>query len=279
MNLWITGSDGLVGSHLRQKATLATSRRDVDISDIDSLRLFVKSQTGITHIVNCAGFTRVDLAKTDRDEMIRSNVIGPANLGKIAADIKAHLVHLSSDYVFSGKLQRPLKEDDPVDPCNEYGMSKLEGEKQLQEVFPKACIIRTSWIFGSGGKNFAARLLQMCQNEKDIFLTNDQRSRPTYVVDLAKAILNTLECSGLFHFANGDDATKYEFGIAIQKEAEAIGLPLFTSKIIPVSSSQFISLAPRPIYSVLDTSKIETVLKTKIRPWRAALRDYLWTVF
>jgi dTDP-4-dehydrorhamnose reductase len=177
--------------------------------------------------------------------------------------------------IFPGNLHRPLKEDDPVDPGSHYGKTKLEGERRLLQVNPEAAIIRTSWIFGRGGKNFVGKLLQMLQEKEEIHLTNDHWNLPTFTRDLSVAILKMLDHTGIYHFANTGAATKYEFGLAMREEAAALGFRVAAKRIVPVPGSTFPSPAIRPVYSVFDTSKIERKLGAPIRPWREALREYL----
>jgi dTDP-4-dehydrorhamnose reductase len=275
MKLWVTGADGLLGSVLRKSAALATGRREADIGDLEAIRSFASLNPGITHIVNCAAFSLVDLAEAKRDEAFRANALGPENLGILAAEIGARIVHISTDYVFPGTLRRPLKEDDPVEPRSHYGVTKLEGERRLLKVHPKACIIRTSWIFGHGGKNFVAKLLHMLQEQEEIRLTDDNWNLPTYAPDLSNAILRMLEASGIYHFANRGAANKYEFGLAMREEAEAAGFSIAAKRILGVPASTFPSPAGRPVYSVFDLSKIERELGVPIRPWREGLREFL----
>jgi dTDP-4-dehydrorhamnose reductase len=274
VKLWVTGVDGLLGSSLKQYACTATGR-GCDIADMGALRDFASKNPGITHIVNCAAFSLVDLAETKKEEAFRANAIGPENLGLLAKEIGAKILHISTDYVFAGNLHRPLKEEDAVGPKSTYGFTKLEGEKRLQAVNPESCIIRTSWIFGRGGKNFVAKLLQMLESQEEIRLTSDAWNRPTFVNDLVRAILDMLDASGIYHFANAGGANKYEFGLEMQKRAIELGFSLTAKRILPTPGASFPSPATRPIYSVFDTSKIERYLGRKIRPWQEALREHL----
>ncbi|HSX37630.1 MAG TPA: dTDP-4-dehydrorhamnose reductase [Chlamydiales bacterium] len=275
MKLWITGAAGLVGSSLKKYAHLATDKHEADISSLESLRSFVYKNRGITHIVNCAAFSLVDLAETHRKEAFRANAEGPENLGILANEMGARVIHLSTDYVFPGHYKHPLKEDDPTDPGSYYGLTKLEGEQRLVQVHQNACIIRPSWIFGRGGKNFVAKLLEMFREKEEIRLTDDQWGRPTFAPDLTQIILKMLDASGIYHFANRGAANKYEFGCAMLKKANEMGFPITTKKIVPVPASTFPSPAIRPAYSVFDTSKIEKYLDVAIRPWEEALGEHL----
>jgi len=276
MKLWITGSKGLLGSTLLSKiSALGTTRTEVDIADLNALRVFTKKHSGITHIVNCAAFSLVDLAETNKEEAYQANAVGPENLARIAKEMGAHLVHISTDYVFPGNLHRPLKEDDLIAPCNYYGQTKWEGEQRVLEVLPSACVLRTSWIFGGGGKNFVAKILHLMLSQNEIRLTNDQWGRPTYAPDLADAILKLLGRRGIYHFANAGVATKYEFGVGLREEALRLNFPVVTKSIVSVPGSAFPSPCQRPVYSAFDTSKIENELNIQIRPYREALQDYL----
>lgn len=277
---WITGANGLLGKALTQcKAALHLNSgtpnvllgtgSELDISDMIALQKFAQKNPGITHVINAAAFSLVDAAEERRDEAFRANVVGPRNLSLVAGEIGARLIHISTDYVFTGDVKRPLREVDPVGPCNYYGKTKLEGE-QLR---PEDLIIRTSWIFGDGGKNFVAKLFQMLLTQKEIRLTNDQWGRPTYAPDLAEAIFQMRGAEGLYHYANQGVATKYEFGLAMREEALVMGFPVVTESILPVSASSFPSVCKRPVYSAFDTTKIEKQLT--IRHWRLALRDFL----
>lgn len=270
--LWIPGANGLLGKALcHQRKDALCSGREVDISDLARLREFVKKNPNIQSIINCAAFSQVDAAEIQREEAFKANVIGPENLAIVAKEIGAKLIHLSTDYVFPGSGNLPLREEDPVGPCNYYGKTKLEGEERALAL--GATVIRTSWIFGEGGKNFVGKLLQMLQREKEIRLTDDQWGRFTYAPDLAHALLRMLDHSGLYQYANQGMATKYEFGLAMKEEALKLGYPVTTESILPVPSSFFPTPCKRPVYSVFDTRKIEAYVP--IRHWREALRDFL----
>jgi dTDP-4-dehydrorhamnose reductase len=276
MKLWIPGANGLLGRALFERAgpeCVATGRQEVDIGDFDAVRRYVGKEKA-THIVNCAAFSQVDLAESRREEALRANAVGPENLGRVAKEAGARLIHISTDYVFPGDLHRPLKETDRIAPCNYYGQTKAEGEERLLSAMPSACVIRTSWIFGAGGKSFVAKLLDLLQQPGEIRLTDDHWGRPTYAPDLAEAILKMLDSSGIYHFANAGVATKYEFGLAMREKAVEIGMPVRTKRISAVPGSTFPSPCKRPVYSAFDTSKIEQELG-EIRSWKQALKEHL----
>ena len=253
---------------------LVMSGHEIDIADLAVCRAFA-SEHKPTHIVNCAAFSQVDLAETKREEAYRSNAEGPETLGRLSLEIGAKLLHISTDYVFSGTGKTPLKETDPVDPCNYYGFTKLEGEKKLQAVNPDACILRTSWIFGKGGKNFVAKLVDLLQMKEELKLVSDQKGRFTYAPDLAQVLIAMLDGSGLYQFANAGVTSKYEFALAMREEMQMLGLPVKCRTIEPVSFATFPAAAKRPAYSAFDTAKIERLLSIKPRPWQMCIKDYL----
>ncbi len=278
MVLWIPGVKGFVGSAFAKAArghSIGTMRETVDISNLAAVRDFARKNPGITHIVNCAAFSGVDQSETETEKAHLANAVGPENLGLVAREIGARLVHLSTDYVFQGDLHRPLTELDLVNPPNTYGKTKLEGEIRLKKVFPEACIIRVSWVFGQGGKNILCKLFELLQTRKELQLNCDQWSRSTYVPDLVKVILQLLDRSGTYHFANSGATTKYEFGLAMKEEAEQLQIPIVTESILPTPGSAFHSPCKRPSYSAFDTTKIEQELQYKPRSWRETLKEYL----
>ncbi len=283
MKIWIVGSRGLLGSAFFDIVRslgidcVASSRDDADVSNENSLNAFVKVHPNISHIVNCSAFSLVDLAEKEKEKAWNVNGLGPEYLGKIATHIHAKMIHISTDYVFDGSLNRSLREDDPIHPLNYYGETKREGEIRLLKVNPDACIVRTSSIFGSGGKNFVAKLLTLFGTEKEIFLSNDQWVRPTYAQDLSLAILQIC-CffqSGIYHFANQGAATKFEFACAMKDTMEKMKRPFAVQTLRSVSSHFFPSLCKRPVYSVFDTHKIEKTFQIEIRSWQEALEEFL----
>lgn len=275
MALWLLGAKGLVGSALKSVISCVTSGHEVDIGDLAALRRFAKQNPGITHIVNAAAFTQVDLAEEKRDEAFTANAIGPENLGLVAKELGADLLHLSTDYVFSGEGNHLWKETDPTEPVNYYGKTKLEGERRLLAVCPDCTICRVSWVFGQGGKSFVSKLFQNLQTQNEMRIVCDQWSRYTYAPDLSLVILQLLGQSGIYQFANAGITTKYEFALAMRDKMEELGLKVVTQKIIPVSGQEFPAPAVRPLHTPFDTAKIEETLGLTPRPWKEALHEYL----
>ncbi len=274
MKLWVPGANGLVGKALlKESEAIGTGHAEVDIGDRSAVWSFVQKNE-ITHIVNCAAYSLVDLSETHRKEAFMANAIGPENLAWAAKKAGAEFVHISTDYVFEGRGKTPLRETDPAAPLSYYGKTKLEGEQRVLEMLPSAAVVRTSWVFGAGGKNFVSKMMQLLREEKEIRLTGDQWGRPTYAPDLAKILLQMFGRAGVYHFANVGVASKYTFGLAMKEEALRMGIPA-EARLIETPGSAFPSPCQRPVYSAFDTAKIERELKIKPRSWQSALKEFM----
>ncbi len=283
MKIWVVGSFGLLGSTLVRMAgehCIGSSREEADVSDEYSLKKFMLLHPDITHIVNTSAFSLVDLAESEKEKAWKVNALGPSLLGKIARQMNLKIIHISTDYVFDGTLNRSIKEDALLNPLNYYGKTKEEGEILLLKENPDACIIRTSSIFGVGGKNFVAKLLSLFEQKKEIFLSNDQWVRPTYAKDLSLVILHICKFfqKGIYHFANEGIATKFSFGFKMKEILEKMDPKTSSVLLREVPSSFFPSVCKRPVYSVLDTEKIEKTFQVNIRSWEDALEEFLMEI-
>lgn len=256
--------------------------REVDITDAEAVRVQAE---GFSHIVNCAAYTAVDAAERDEATAHRVNGEGPENLARAAATTGATLLHVSTDYVFDGEAEAPYGEDAPCAPRSAYGRSKLAGEAALRG-FGRVYVVRTSWLFGPGGPNFVATMIDLMRERETLRVVVDQRGRPTYTRDLAGAMLSLLGLSGpfdpgaaaapgVYHFANAGETTWHGFAEAILAAGRARGLSLATQEIAAITTAEFPRPAPRPAYSVLDTARLESALGLRPRPFTAALEDYL----
>ncbi len=283
MYIWLLGVSGQLGSEiafqLKKKKIpfLATNSTEANICSYEELYKFAFGK-GFTHIVNCAAYSKVDLAENESALADMINAAGVENLGKVATRLHIKVMHFSTDYVFDGEKRRPYLESDFAFPINVYGSTKLKGEKLLLAEHPSSCIIRTSWLFGANGPNFISKMLDLLQKNQEVRVVFDQIGRPTFCKDLAKAAICLFDQSGIFHFANRGSSSWYEFAKFICEEAKRLNKPIACQKILPVSSQEFSSLARRPLYSVLDTKKIEKHLGFKPRHWREAVRDYMETI-
>lgn len=276
MRVWVTGASGQVGTVLldllRQKGIdcFGMTHRELDIADETAVREKIQE---CTHIVNTAAFTQVDPAEVHREETYIANVRGPSVLAKAAKEAKAKFVHISTDYVFDGKKGAPYVEEDQTHPLNWYGQTKREGEIRVRSLYPEACIVRVSWVFGGGGnRNYAASILQAIQEKKEIRFVDDQKGSPTYAWDFAEALVMLLERQGLYHYCNRGCTSKYGFACTLLEMAKQRNFPVICEKIVPILSTEFYSSAERPLYAPLSTQLIESFIS--IRPWEEGLKDF-----
>jgi dTDP-4-dehydrorhamnose reductase len=280
MKLWITGGEGVLGRALQSCCAtkgisfVASSRQEADLTQSASL-LEIAQRVKPTHIINCAAYTDVDGAEKESERAFAVNAEGPRHLARAALTVHARLVHLSTDYVFNGSSDRPYREEDLCDPINVYGESKRKGEQAVLEVYPQACVLRTSWLFGSEGKNFISSALRWIREKEKIEAVADQTGCPTYVHDLAEAILQVADAEGVVHFANGGPTSRYQLVQEIRDEMIKRGMAIRCSEITPVSSKQFPTPAKRPGYSALATERFAHLTGKQPRPWKEALVDYL----
>lgn len=280
MKLWIVGANGLVGRNLRalckerKIACVTTGRGEGDITDREALSAFADDACP-THIINAAAYTAVDQAEKERELAFQVNAKGPENLGRVAEERGLSLLHISTDYVFDGKKRSPYVEGDPANPVNFYGSSKLEGEKRLLEVMPSACIVRTSWVFGKGGKSYISSLMETMRREKSVRVATDQRGRPTYCKDLAAALLELVSFKGIFHFASSGASSRFEIAQEVLAAMKRRGEQVACQEILPAKAREFKAAAKRPSYSVLETQKVEEMLGRPPRTWQEALEEYL----
>jgi dTDP-4-dehydrorhamnose reductase len=223
-------------------------------------------------VINCAAYTKVDLAEKERESAHACNAVGPGVVAELCRRHDAALVHFSTDYVFDGTLRRPLRPGDPVGPRSVYGQSKLAGEENLQKHAPPRWIIaRTAWLYGPNGANFVRTMVNAVKAGKPLSIINDQFGCPTYTCDLAEATLDLLDAgaSGVWHVANSGETTWYDFARAIFEEW---GLK---PEMKSITSADWKAIKPdsatRPSYSVFDLSPLEKTLGRPIRTWREAL--------
>ena len=272
----VTGATGMLGSELclvlasAGLEVFARPRSDLDVtSERDVARAFADVRPEI--VVNCAAFTRVDAAETE-PAAFEVNVGGVENLARECRKHSARLVQISTDFVFDGSKGTPYREEDIPRPLSAYGRSKRDGE-QAALALPAGLVVRASWLFGRGGWNFVEAILkQLDGGRRTLTVVADQRGRPTATPDLAEAILALMDAGavGLYHFANRGDVTWFDFAADIVELAERAGV-----EIIPTTSQLLDRPAPRPPYSVLDTSKYERVTGRAIRHYREPLIEYL----
>jgi dTDP-4-dehydrorhamnose reductase len=273
MRVAIFGASGLLGKALirewTEDAVVGFSSRDVDIRDAPAVRA-IAEKTEPEWVVLAAAYTDVDGCENNPDLAFAVNRDGAANVAQAAKKTGAKLLFLSSDYVFDGKRTTPYEINDARNPQSVYGRSKAEAEVGLLELMPESCIVRTSWLFGMGGKCFPDTILKLAASRQTLDIVNDQRGCPTYTVDLARAIirLSRESASGIVHVTNSGDCTWFEFASAIVQQA---GL---ATTLRPVSTEQMARPAPRPAYSVLSAKSLQR-FAIEMPTWDDALQRYL----
>lgn len=279
MNILVTGSNGQLGNEMRvlSKAHLkhtyfftdvvsAEQTYTLDITDKTAVSAFV-SEHGIDLIVNCAAYTNVDKAEEDEVTAMKINADALSVLGSQGAKV----IHVSTDYVFSGDEHVPCRETDPAAPRTAYGRTKYEGEKRLLAVCHEAVILRTAWLYSSFGNNFVKTMIRLGKEKDKLGVVFDQIGTPTYAADLAAAIFTVIESSvwrpGIYHFTNEGVCSWYDFTIEIH---ELAGIK--TCHVFPILSEEYAYKTPRPHYSVLDKSKFKKTFSVEIPYWVDGLK-------
>ena len=269
----IAGAYGMLGRDLQTallgRDVTALGRNSLDITDLVAV---LTAADGCDVIVNAAAYTRVDDAETQEDAAYAVNAVGARNLATAAARNSARLVQISTDYVFNGTATEPYPEDAPLDPISAYGRSKAAGERFVLAENPGASfIVRTAWLYGEHGPNFAKTMLRLAGSQPTVGVVNDQFGQPTWTTDLARQIVTLLDSdapAGIYHGTSSGDTSWFEFARAVFDDAG-----LDSARVTPTDSSQFIRPAPRPTYSVLGHDAWRAAGLSPIRDWRDALAE------
>jgi dTDP-4-dehydrorhamnose reductase len=280
-HILITGGSGMLATafkHVlmqRDMPFAAPPRSELDVGDEGSMRSAFKMLKP-TLVLNCAAYTKVDLAEKELEAAVRVNGTAPGILARLCDEYHARLVHFSTDYVFDGSLSRPLKPTDPVGPAGAYGKSKLIGEQAIRSASGERHLIcRTAWLYGPGGPNFVQTMLNAGRAGKDLKVIADQHGSPTYTRDLATAALKLLDAraAGTFHLSSSGQTNWFEFTGAI---LQTFGVT--PKSLAPITSADWKAIkpdsAPRPAYSVLDTSDYTRATGQTMPHWRDALVRY-----
>jgi dTDP-4-dehydrorhamnose reductase len=276
----ITGGEGQLGQTLQQ-LTRQSSRakyyfsteENLDLTSSESIdRFFTDKDFDV--IVNCAAYTAVDKAESDREKAFAINAEAPRMLAEKAHYKGAKMIHISTDYVFGSNNCRPLSPEDPKKPDSVYGQSKLKGEENVVNNCPESVIIRTSWLYSGLGQNFLKTMLRLGSERDHLNVVFDQIGTPTLASDLAGAILAVAESKddfvpGIYHYSNEGVASWYDFAVAIFRQAN------ISCNVFPVQSDQFPTAAPRPAFSVMDKSLIKETYGITIPHWQDSLAECL----
>ncbi len=276
MRCLITGAGGLLGSALstvmdhRGMEYKALAKSDLDVTDRSATKrcIGVEDPDAVFH---CAALSDVDTAESERNTSFVVNAGGASNVAEACKAVESRMVFFSTDYVFDGTKRAPYSTNDKPNPLSAYGESKLAGENAVVASGVDALLIRTSWLYGAVGENFVRTIIQRAREGRPLQLVDDQTGSPTWAEHVAEFTLDLVNhrASGTYHVTNSGEATWYDLG------REALSISGLHSEIEPISTEDWGAPAPRPRYSVLDSSKAEVFLSRKMTPWREALKKFL----
>ena len=280
----ITGANGQVGMELRHLAPafpafqfIFSTREEMSLDNAESINAYLEGQDP-HYIVNCAAYTAVDKAKSEKELAYKVNAEAPGFIASYCNKNNVQLIHISTDYVFNGNGSRPYREDDATDPVNLYGDSKVQGEKSVMQFNPSSIIIRTAWVYSEFGKNFVKTMMRLMAEKDQLNVVSDQYGTPTYAADLAAAIINIIlvledparqspadTYPGIYHFSNEGNISWYDFAVAIKELSGS------NCAVNPIATSQYPTPAKRPSYSVLDKTKIRKTFGIIVTNWKESL--------
>ncbi|UIR55949.1 dTDP-4-dehydrorhamnose reductase [Sphingobacterium sp. SRCM116780] len=279
MKVLVTGANGQLGSELKD---VFHTKIGYECYFLDRTQLPLDQQFIIQDIlaiyqpdiiIHAGAYTAVDKAESDQVMAESVNHFASEEIAQYCHLQNIRLIAISTDYVFDGNSNTPLKEDASVSPINVYGETKLKGEQAIQKWCPDAIIIRTSWVYSTYGNNFVKTMLRLMNERDEISVINDQIGSPTYAKDLAQAILTIIESSkwiaGIYNYSNEGEISWYDFAMAIRE------IKSLDCKINPIPTTQYPTPAARPKFSLLDKMKIKTTFGITIPDWKNSLNHML----
>lgn len=276
MNILVTGASGQLGKEIQHQSKQSShtfffeNSKELDITIQEKVNSYIKDNK-IDFVINCAAYTAVDKAEEELERANLVNAQGVENLVLALGD-KGKMIHISTDYVFDGNANVPLKETDTTDPINAYGISKRLGEKFFIASDVSGIIIRTSWLYSSFGSNFVKTMMRLGKEKSELKVVSDQIGSPTYARDLANVCLQLVESDfsdkqRVYHYSNSGVTSWFEFAKEIMTIAN------LDCEVLPIKSDDYKTLAKRPFYSVMDTTRIKEDFNLNIPFWRDSLRE------
>ncbi|HIC30410.1 MAG TPA: dTDP-4-dehydrorhamnose reductase [Flavobacteriaceae bacterium] len=245
---------------------------DLDVSNINEVEDYF-SKNNFDYCINCAAYTAVDKAEEEQELAKKVNVTGAKNLAIACKNKGVILIHISTDFVFDGEAKTPYREDDTTNPISVYGQTKRDGEVEITSNLSQHFIIRTSWLYSEFAGNFVKTMLRLSKEREELSVVDDQTGCPTYAKDLAEVILKIIDSQtkqfGIYHYSNQGEITWYDFAKEIFKQSQS------EIKLLKTDSKTFKTLANRPKYSVLNTSKIHSLLNLEPVKWEKSLEKCL----
>ncbi|MEN9501985.1 MAG: dTDP-4-dehydrorhamnose reductase [Pseudomonadota bacterium] len=281
MKILLTGANGQLGSELQatcpvEFSIIATDRDNLDITSPEQIAHYLDTQQPSV-VINAAAYTAVDKAETDTDNAYAINHLAALHLAQACAQRGIYLLHVSTDFVFDGEQTTPYATTAPTAPLGVYGESKLYGEQAVLEYHPRACIVRTSWLYSAYGNNFVKTMLRLMAERENIGVVYDQIGTPTWTGTLAHTLWAFVvqKPQGILHCADNGVASWYDFALAIQEEAQALNLLTKAIPIKPLRTVEYPTPAKRPAFSVMDKRATENLLGYLLPHWRVSLRQML----
>lgn len=279
MKILITGRNGQLGSELYDlkeayphHQMVFVDREEMDLSNPEQI-IEVLTVEKPEIIISAGAYTAVDKAESDQELCDAVNHIAVKTIGAWVADNNAKVIHISTDYVFDGTSETPLKETDAPDPINVYGLTKLHGEQALRASGANHVIIRTAWVYSTYGANFVKTMMRLMNEREEIGVVADQIGTPTYARDLAQAIMQIIEApefvQGVYHYSNEGKISWHDFAMAVKE------LNGFSTKVNAIGSNAFPTPGKRPNFSLLDKSKIKEVYQVAVPDWKDSLKEML----
>jgi len=282
VKLLVTGAAGQLGREtvLALEASgmevVGMTREQLDFSRPERVAEGIAAQRA-DWVINCAAYTQVDKAETDQSLAFLVNRDSAAAVAEGVKRSGGRLVHISTDFIFSGEQSHPYSEADPAAPLGVYGQSKWEGELAVRAILPESIVVRTAWVYGAHGPNFVKTILRLAAERDDLRVVDDQIGTPSWTADIAQAVLALIrrDAEGVFHFTNEGVASWYDFARMIISEARNAGSKLKVDSVVPIPSLAYPTPARRPSFSVLDKQKIRTVIDYPIPHWIDSLKTML----
>lgn len=288
MRLVVTGSRGQLGNELLDVIKSGCAEigaiptgfdisdvtdidiEDLDISNLDATRKYL-TEIKPDAVINCAAFTNVNACETEYETAYKANAEGPRNLAIVCEELGSKLVHISTDYVFSGDAKIPYVESDKTDPCGAYGKTKEQGEKFVLENCKKAFIVRVAWLYGYVGKNFVKTIITAARNNGAVKVVSDQFGNPTSANDVAYHILKLLntENYGIYHCTNNGVCSWYDFAKRIIEKAGV------DATVSPCSTDDYPTPTKRPAFSALENAALSDTVGDEMRDWETAIDEYI----
>ena len=285
--IWLIGYKGMLGSEIARqlsenKIEFVGTDIDVDITSYEALSEFASNKS-IKWIINCAAYTAVDLAESNEELCGKLNAVAPGNIAKVAKEVGATVIHISTDYVFDGTGDTPRTEDMAVAPIGVYGKTKADGEKTVADNTDKFYILRTAWLYGWAGKNFVYTMLRAMNKNPAVKVVADQKGTPTFAGDLAGVIIQLINAEktieyGVYHVTDLGEISWWDFTNEIKKQGIETGWITDFGKncvVNPCTTDEYPTPAKRPAYSVLSKDKIQKALNIKLPDWKESLTVFL----